>query len=107
MKKLILSLMLFSTPVMAVEPITGAFGVKLGDVWDGEATRTHEKDGYLQHYFIPDSPLDAFNLYYVYVTPVKGLIFIIVAYKGGSCNSQFKALQQALSKKYGEGERST
>ena len=41
MKKLILLLIFFSAPVMAVEPITGAFGFKLGDVWDGEATRTY------------------------------------------------------------------
>ena len=105
MKRLLLLLMLFSTPVMAVEPIVGAFGFKLGDVWDGEAIATFEKDGYFMHGFIPDSPLDAFNRYSVDVTPVKGLIFKIEAYKDGSCNSQFKALKQALGKKYGEGVR--
>ena len=60
---------------MAVEPITGAFGVKLGDVWDGETTSTYERDGYFQHQFTPESPLDAFNIYWVEVTAVKGLIF--------------------------------
>ena len=105
MKKLLLLLMLFSAPVLAVEPITGAFGLKLGDVWDGEATSTYEGDGYVRHQFIPDSPLDAFKLYRVEVTPVKGLIFNIWAGKGGKCKSQYSALKQVLSKKYGEGER--
>ena len=97
--------MFFSAPVMAVEPITGAFGVKLGDVWDGEATYTTEGDGYFQHIFIPESPLDAFGSYYVHVTPVKGLIFRIRAVKSETlCRIQFIALKQALSKKYGVGE---
>ena len=104
MKKLILLLMLFSTPVLAVEPISGAFGFKLGDVWDGEATETYEGDGYLKHYFIPESPLDAFQHYWVHVTPVRGLIFRIEAHKDGSCDSQFLAFKNALSKKYGSGE---
>jgi hypothetical protein len=108
MKKLIpiLLLMLFSTPVMAVEPITGAFGFKLGDVWDGEATKTWEGDGYFTHDFIPDSPLDAFEFYWVAVTPVKGLIFTIKASKDGSCNSQLLAFKNALTKKYGSGKGS-
>ena len=97
--------MLFSTPVMAVEPIVGAFGFKLGDVWDGEAVSTHEMDGYLLHDFIPDSPLDAFSTYWVDVTLVKGLIFRIEAFKRGSCDSQFLALKNVLSKKYGSGKK--
>ena len=107
MKKLVLLLMLFSTPVLAVEPITGAFGVKLGEVWDGEATKTREKDGFFRYYFVPESPLDAFDTYYVEVTPVKGLIFRIEAYKRGSCDSQYLAFKQALTKKYGSGEKRT
>ena len=93
--------MLFSTPVMAVEPITGAFGFKLGDVWDGEAIETLEEDTLSSHLFIPESPLDAFDAYWVEVTPVKGLIFRIVASKGGECKSQFEVLHNVLNKKYG------
>ena len=89
---------------MAEEPITGAFGVKLGDVWDGEATKTWERDGFFRHFFIPESPLDAFEDYWVHVTPVKGLIFEIEAYKDGNWKSQFLAFKHALSKKYGSGE---
>ena len=99
--------MLFSTPVLAVEPISGAFGFKLGDVWDGEATETYEGDGYLKHYFIPESPLDAFQHYWVHVTPVRGLIFRIEAHKDGSCDSQFLAFKNALSKKYGSGKEAS
>ena len=103
MKKLLLLLMLFSTPVMAVEPITGAFGVKLGDVWDGEAIATFEKDGYFIHGFIPDLPHDLFDTYAVNVTPVKKLIFAIGGAKKGGCE-QYQALKKALIKKYGAGE---
>jgi hypothetical protein len=104
MKKLILLLMLFSTPVMAVEPITGAFGVKLGDVWDGEATRTDEEDGYVVHHFIPDLPHDLFDTYVVHVTPVKKLIYLIWGGKveTGECE-QYQDLKKALIKKYGAG----
>ena len=106
MKRLIpiLLLMFFSAPVMAVEPITGAFGQVLGKVWDGEATYTSERDGYFRHNFIPEYPLDAFESYTVEVTPVKGLIFRITAYKSDSCKSQYLAFRQALLKKYGSGE---
>ena len=95
--------MLFSTPVMAVEPITGAFGVKLGDVWDGEATYTAQQDGYFWHIFITDLPHDLFDAYLVNVTPVKKLIFTIGAAKKGECE-QYQDLKKALIKKYGAGE---
>jgi hypothetical protein len=103
MKRLLLLLMLFSAPVLAVEPITGAFGLKLGDVWDGETTRIDEKDGFFQHYFIPDLPHDLFDEYSVNVTPVKKLIFGIEGYKKGECE-QYQDLKKALIKKYGAGE---
>ena len=96
--------MLFSAPVMAVEPITGAFGLKLGDVWDGEATETYERDGAFQHVFIPDLPHDLFDVYTVAVTPVKNLIFGIMGTKKGECEQQYQDLKKALIKKYGAGE---
>ena len=106
MKRIIaIVLLCWSAGVMAVEPITGAFGVKLGDVWDGEATKTYEGDGYVRHIFIPESPLDAFGTYWVDVTPVKGLIFTIVASQfDEKCNIQYDVLKSALNKKYGVGE---
>jgi hypothetical protein len=110
MRKIILLLMLFSTPVMAVEPINGAFGLKLGDVWDGEAIKTLEFGNHVRHFFIPDSPLDAFfETYDVEVTPVKGLIFKIRAMKfgGGGCESDYKILEKVLSKKYHEENMSS
>ena len=96
--------MLFSTPVMAVEPITGAFGLKLGDVWDGEATETYERDGFFQYDFIPESPHDLFDRYAVHVTLVKKLIFGIGGHKKGECEQQYQDLKKALIKKYGAGE---
>ena len=64
MKKLILLLMLFSTPVLAVEPITGAFGFKLGDVFKGfkkEDAERAKKDKYtpgvLNYWFNSDAAL--------------------------------------------------
>ena len=104
MKRLIpiLLLMFFSTPVMAVEPITGAFGIKLGDVWNEKAHYTYERDGYLRAPVIPESPLDAFTHYYIEVTPVKGLIFRIEAWKGGNGTNQWTVLERVLSKKYGK-----
>ena len=96
--------MLFSTPVMAEEPITGAFGVKLGDVWDGEAIETWEVDGAFRHRFIPDLPHDLFDAYLVHVTPVKKLIYLIWGGKEetGECE-QYQDLKKALIKKYGAG----
>ena len=84
--------MLFSTPVMAVEPITGAFGFKLGDVWDGEAVQTFEE---YRYYFIPDLPHDLFDLYAVEVTPVKKLIYMIAGagHKKGDCE-QYQNLKK-------------
>ena len=90
--------------MLAVEPITGAFGVKLGDVWDGEATYTAQQDGYFWHIFIPDLPHDLFDTYAVNVTPVKKLIFEIIGYKKGVCEKQYQDLKKALIKKYGAGE---
>ena len=95
--------MFFSTPVLAVEPITGAFGVKLGDVWDGEATKTDDQDGWFSIYFIPDLPHDLFDTYSVNVTPAKNLIFGIMGTKKGACE-QYQDLKKALIKKYGAGE---
>ena len=126
---------------MAEEPITGAFGVTLGEAvvmatvsfdYDGkkhelevpesffnlpfeqqQATidsmmRGQKEEGYFRHRFIPKSPIDAFDTYYVHVTPVKGLIFRIGAWReGGSCKSQFLAFKQALSKKYGSGKEAS
>ena len=97
--------MLFSTPVMAEEPIVGAFGLKLGDVWDGEATKTYEGDYYVGHHFIPESPSDMFAFYFINVTPIKGLIYTIGAgWNDDDCSIQFIALKKLLSKKYGSGE---
>ena len=98
--------MLFSTPVLAVQPIIGAFGVKLGDVWDGEAIETWERDDYFIHRFIPEFPHDAFDTYYVEVTPVKGLIFKIEALNwenGAWCETEYKVFKEVLNQKYGKG----
>ena len=106
MKRLIpiLLLMFFSAPVMAVEPITGAFGLKLGDVWDGEAITTSEEDDQFVHLFIPDLPHDLFDFYAIQVTPVKKLIFTIIGRKKGECEQQqYQDLKKALIKKYGAG----
>jgi hypothetical protein len=105
MKRIYTFLCLFlfvSGVVHAEEPIVGAFGMTLGEVWNGEAAETLERDGYLQHFFIPESPLDAFDNYYVDVTPVKDFIFRIEAWKiGGDYGTQCLAFRQALIKKYG------
>ena len=94
--------MFFSTPVMAEEPIVGAFGLKLGDVWDGEAIATRDFDTYFQHRFIPEFPHDLFDTYTVLVTPVSNLIFGIMGIKKGDCE-QYQDLKKALIKKYGAG----
>ena len=104
MKRLLLLLILFSTPVLAEEPIVGAFGVKLGEVWDGEATRIDERGGFFQYYFMPDLPHHLFDTYVVNVTPVSNLIFGIWGAKKGNCEQQYQDLKKALIKKYGAGE---
>ncbi len=96
--------MLFSTPVLAVEPIVGAFGLKLGDVWDGRATKTYEGYNWVSYDFIPDLPHDLFDEYQVDVTPFKKLIYWIKAIKLGECERQYQDLKKALIKKYGAGE---
>jgi len=108
MKRLIpiLLLIFFSTPVLAVEPITGAFGLKLGEVWDGEAWLDFDRKGksFDQYYFTPEFPLDALEYYYVLVTPVKGLIYLVQGHNNSDCKTQYLVLKNALTKKYGEGE---
>ena len=46
MKRLIpILFLLVSDVAYAEEPIVGAFGMRLGEVWNGEATETLERDG--------------------------------------------------------------
>jgi len=120
MKKLMLLLIFLSTPVMAVEPITGAFGFKLGDVFKGfkkedveAAIKDKYNPGVLYYRFKPDVIDDFWTSFsrglhdsaYVYVTLDKGLIYSIRAnvWLGfNQCGSVvMNRLEQEVSKKYG------
>jgi len=103
MKKLILLLIFFSAPVIAEEPITGAFGMTLGEVADGVLRDRLTHDGYVSYRFKPKTPVEPFDYYKVHVTPVKGLVFLIQADQDvrGGCTASLNALKKALDRKYG------
>jgi hypothetical protein len=104
MKKLILLLMFFSVPALAEEPITGAFGMTLGEAASLNPWNRTTHDGYVSYKFKPTTPVEPFSNYKISVTPVKELVFLIHAYRqvSGGCTASYNALKAALDRKYGE-----
>ncbi len=87
--------------------ITGAFGKKLGDVFDpasaiGKGALT---DGTPMYQFQPDKPFRSFTSYYVLITPTSHLIYAIWGI--GPCENaesgekEQALLMELLEKKYG------
>jgi len=103
MKKLILLLIFFSAPVIAEEPITGAFGMTLGEAASLNPWNRTTHDGYVSYKFKPTTPVEPFSNYKISVTPVKELVFLIQpsADVRGGCTASLNALKKALDRKYG------
>ena len=75
MKRLIpILLLLVSGVAHAEEPITGAFGLKFGEAVDGSMKRVEKGDGYLRYTFTPESIVNPFTSYHVYVTSSSAVV---------------------------------
>jgi hypothetical protein len=105
MKRLIpIVLLLVGGIAHAEEPITGAFGQALSDVANGSLRNRQNQDGYFRYRFTPKTPVTPFKYYYVDVTPVKELVFLIMAqaFVGvEGCTASYNAFKKTLNRKYG------
>jgi hypothetical protein len=80
--KLILAtftLIVIASAAFAVEPIEGAFGIKLGDAFDPAKaiSRASMTDGTPMYQFRPEKPFRSFSKYYVLVTPSTHKVYCI------------------------------
>jgi len=98
-KLLLLLIFLFAFKPIAAEGISGAFGIKLGDIVSSEVKNN---TGYLE--FEPDSPNEIFNKYTIQFTPISKQIYKITAttrLPHVSCAGlHWDELNEVLNKKY-------
>ena len=98
-KLLFLLIFLFAFKPIAAEGISGAFGIKLGDIVSSEVKND---TGYLE--FEPDSPNEIFNKYTIQFTPISKQIYKITArtkLPNVRCTGlRWDELNEVLNKKY-------
>ena len=83
-----------STSLSAAEKITGAFGVKLGQILSAQMIKTSElaftyKDDY-RYIFFPDKKLRSFSYYRIEITPKTRKIYSIAALGGMDDDSTYE-----------------
>lgn len=95
-------------PFLYAIPITGAFGLKLGQVFNvkkakGVVEEHNEPPFYL---FAPTSPVHELDTYYVRLTPADNRVYEIwgIKYfeKHRECKAVEKKIVEILTKKYGD-----
>ena len=102
-------LLLGSSQAFAVEKITGAFGLKLGDELDSSSSVIGEKpftNTTNEYPFKPKKPFRSFSRYGVSITPKTHLIYEISALgvmeNKSACTSEQDVIMSLLEKKYGK-----
>jgi hypothetical protein len=114
-----------SATLIAADKIEGAFGLKLGDVYEPTTSPVPKNDIGIAYEFTPTKPNSAFSTYLVFVTPNSHLIYKIEAVhkqpgNAEACHSFLAQVMAALRLKYegrfdekspqsgrmGQGERS-
>lgn len=104
----IILFLLQAMTAIAKEPIKGAFGFELGQIFDKKmaiSDNLGDPDDFQMYYIEPVNPYDKFLVYMVTVTPVSNVILSIAAAgetKANSCSNEMDVLVSLLSKKYGE-----
>ena len=102
---------LFVPSALAVDKLEGAFGEKLGDVFEpakaiGKSALT---DGTPMYQFKPDKPFRSFSKYYVLITPTTHKIYSIWGIgrveKTESGKKEQALLMQLLTEKYGSEDK--
>lgn len=91
-------------------PLTGAFGVKFGEIIQITDNTVnilrHDKKMYKIN---PPKKMDIFDSYYVGLTPITHKVYSIYATKknksDGECNDNFRLIEDLLTKKYGRTRR--
>ncbi len=106
-----LLILLISTGLSwAAEPVTGAFGIQLGQKFDpSRADRDVGPNGVMMFRFEPQAPYPKLTHYYVMITPKSRLVYGIVA-RGEiedeeDREREAKILRDFLYKKYGIMDR--
>lgn len=102
-----------STSLSAEENITGAFGVKLGQILSSqmietpELAFTYESDD--TYSFYPDKKFRSFSNYTIRITPKTRKIYSISARRGmydySTCEKEQTLIMALLTKKYGETKK--
>ena len=100
-----------ASSVQAEEKISGAFGVKLGQVFDpsGAIGKGSLTDGTPMYQFSPKKKFRSFSTYYVLITPKTHKVYAIWGI-GNMENDPYCKKEQALvmailQKKYGKAEK--
>ena len=101
-------LAVFAPPVSAeFAPITGAWGVKLGQIWGGEKSPNVSVTKFdvdtSTYYFVPAKPTPDFRIYQASVTPKTKQVAYIAA-RTTECGFLRKTILPTLEKKYGKAE---
>lgn len=113
MKRLLAALcatLLLTTPALAFNEITGAFGLELGGLFLPEQMATGKgnmTDKTPIFFFAPDPAYSALETYYVKIAPTSKTIYEIVAetsYEGygNGCKNEMETLAGLIKKKYGK-----
>lgn len=96
------------TAVITSARIEGAFGKKLGDVFDIKSALSTKDggDGNPQYKFTPDVPFRSFDDYFLQVTPTTHKIYSIYAIGNqgsnrGKAEQEVRLIAELLSQKYG------
>ena len=99
-----------STALSAEEEITGAFGLKLGQILSSRTIKTselaftHESDD--TYSFSPDKKFRSFSTYAIRITPKTRRIYTIFAMGGmdddSTCEKEQALIMAILKQKYGE-----
>ena len=101
----ILSALLLLIPITALanqDIIDGAFGVTLGEQYNGTLKKSYDLDYELPYYKIkPPSPSKLLDDYYVIKTK-DNTVAQILGSRLGSCNDDYQKLIRLIEKKYSE-----
>ena len=107
MKIFLLIFFLFFSPSVFSQVITGAFGLKLGDVFTEDLIEVgNTEGGKIIYSFQPTNPHMSFLYFGVLLTPDTKIIYEIWAWNkfddSAECKSNFEIVEVLLDKKYGE-----
>ena len=103
-------LLIFSNNIYSNNPISGAFGIQLGEYFNPESAigTGSLTDGTIMYQFQSEKPFRSFSRYYVLITPKTNKVYSIWGIgdmdSDGKCGKEQDLLMAILTKKYRESD---